>query len=520
MSKKIFSEQTKSKLSELYKSGEDVIQKNACLDLFGVPVNFNTILDTLKDQPFLTTERKSAQLNLNDFDFKKLDATIANINGIEKSKETAVVDIVKVQNHPEIKFRHSEMINIGGTPKFASPRLSINLSGHKIDAHLGVRINTGLAIISKSVAVGKTIADGVIVDSPSRRQPEFIVVPLIVSKHKGMIPTIYARDPEDTGLLTINFTTTEPLDTSKPLQVVLNAYTVSRPLGSAIIRNAENNTGELFKSKDNRTGRWVKNPKIKFLSNSFDVSTGALLLNTFDNTKTPTVCYEKQKIQIDNTITLFTSRKREWFDPNLVTVAGIYNPSTKKHSESVIIKSNDIRHNTHGMVFIKNKITLFSVDAPFTNDCRILNGAFSNIQSYSEINRDVRKMQVALHNLSIGAEICKKAEFASIMELLRVFDYERSILLDDPRLQTKLQSSDEKLFNERPAELYCYSVCIYNTFKSLAYQCCPNLFTDEQRKILSLTCHKTDETTDAAAAAKKRSSDDGDVNPAKSMKLM
>lgn len=495
-SKKVFSEQTKSKLSELYDdSVENVIAKKAVLNLYDVPITVDRIIDSIKIQPLVTTAKKSAQLDFAMIDHDKINEAKKNILAISKSKETVVIEVIQVEAKSEVTFMHSEMIAVGKNKKFAVPRFSIDLSKETIGAHCGVRINTGYAIKINTVSMGKAVVDGKIVNTSAGSQPDFIIMPIIVSEHDGLIQSFYGRDPEDTGLLTINFTTTKALDTSKPLQVLLNAYTVERPLGMATIHNPES-TNDLFKAKDNRSGRWVKNPKIKFIANSFDTTSlpGSLLLTTFDNTKNPSLCYEKQKIKIDKIVTLFTSRKREWCDPNLITYAGIFNPFTGKHSESMVLKSSDVKHNTHGIVFIKNKISVFSVASKFNHDCRILNGAFYNIPSYGEINRDIRKVTSALTNLSIGAKICKSIEAANssfkIQDLLRVFDYERSIALSDVRLPSKVLDSDEKLFNERPAELNCYSVILYKALKSLAYQCCRDLFTDEQLKTLSLSCSK------------------------------
>lgn len=495
-SKKVFCDQTKSKLDELYKDGsaDEIINKRAVLNLYDIPISFDVVVDKLKKQPFVSTIKKSAQLDFRHFDFDKMKESVANIMSIPKGKETGVIEMVMVDKIPQVKFMPSEMITVGNKQKFAVPRFSIDLSKETIGAHCGVRINTGYVVKINPITMGKTISGGKIVNTTVGTQPDFMVIPQIVSNHDGLIQCIYGRDPEDTGLLTINFTTTKALDTSKPLQVLLNAYIVERPLGMASIHNSENTT-ELFKAKDNRSGRWVKNPKTKFLADSFDTTTiaGSLLLKTFDNSTLPVVMYERQRIKIDKVVTLFTSRKREWCDPNLVTFAGIYNPISGKHSEGLTLKCCDVKHNTHGMTFIKNKITIFSVMAKFNYDCRILNGSFYNMPSYTEINKEIRKVSSSLTNLAIGAKICQNIVKSNpeyqIRDLLRIFDYDRSITAD-ARLPHKVLDTDEKLFNERPADLHCYSVLLHKGLKSLAYQCCGELFNEEQLKTLSLSCSK------------------------------
>ncbi|ATY70190.1 GrBNV gp22-like protein [Tomelloso virus] len=509
--KKVYSEQVKSKLDELYKTPKDVKNRRAVLNLYDVDITFEKIVNTVKNQPFIKTCQKSSQLDLTGLDFGKIDECISSIVNLPKSKETAVIEMVKVCDFPQVDFLHSGIKTINNQKKFAAPRCIINLSGEKIDARLGVRINTGYIIKINTVEMGKAVQNGKIVDTKKGSQPEIIIIPQIVSKHDGIVQCLYGRDAEDTGLLTINFTTTKELDTSRPLHVVLNAYVVDRSLGIANIYNSESTT-DLFKAKDNRTGRSIKNPKTKFVTPSFDTTSinGSLLLDTFDSTKTPSAPFKNQKIKIDNSIVLFTSRKREWCDPKMLTSIGIYNTNSKKHYPGLVIKDLDLdlKHNTHGMAFVKYKLTIFSIESGKTDkyyDCRILNGAFYDVPSYSDFNRDMRKVRSALIDLKKGAEICqsivdKHAGKYTMNDLLRIFDYDRSIN-DDSRLAERITYDDERLYNERPAELNCYSLGLYKGLKSLAYQRCSDLFTDEQLKALSMTCSKAIDKT-------KRPSDD------------
>lgn len=504
--KKVFSEQTKSKIEELYGDNiENVISKNAVLDVYGVPITFRKITDEIiKNQTFLSMVEKSSLVDFDSIDFAKIQKNMSDIAAIPKSKETAVIEIVKVCDFPKVKFMHSEMIK----GKFVMPRIVIDLKGECIEAYRGVRINTGYVVKINTVAMGKTISDGKIVNTRVGSQPDFIVVPQIVSKHDGLIPCVYGRDPEDTGFLTINFTTTKKLDTSKPLQIVLNAYTIERSFKITSILNSETKT-ELFKAKDNRSGRWIKNPKTKFLANKFDLDTtsGAVLLDTFDHSKLPVVMYEKQKIKIEKAIALFTSRKREWCDSHLVTVAGIYNPINGKHSEGIIVEGSQIKHNPHCMVFIRNKITVFSVAGTYNRDCRLLNGAFSDSPAYTDVNRDIRKVNSSLIDLMYGAKIAQDIASTNpklnVKDLLKLFDYNRSLTANDPKLQSKIESSDEKLFGERPADLNCYSVNLYKGLKSLAYQCCSSFFTEEQLKELSLSCAKVKKSEESTGIKRK-----------------
>lgn len=509
-SKKVFGDNTKSKLDNLYNSEEDIVGKNATTLIYNVPITFRRIIDTLKNQPFLTITKKSPLLDFDAIDVPHLDLVAQNIFSTAKGIETAVIEMMLVENIGRVKFMHAGMISVGNKKKFAPPRFVIDLSAEKIGARCGVRINTGYVVKINTVSMGKKISDGKIVNTEVGPQPDFILIPQIISKHVGLVQCLYGRDPEDTGLLTINFTTTEDLDVSKPMQVVLHAFAINASVGvSSIVENES--TSALFKAKDNRSGRSVKNPKTKFLANDFDTTSApkSLLLKTFSSTGV----FEKQKIKIDNTIAFFTSRKREWADANLITMAGVFNPTTGVHFPATIVDRAKMQHNVHGIVFIKNKITIISVDTPFDYDCRIINGSFHSLPSYAEINRDIRKVNRAIHNLSIGAKICKSISNANanfnFQDLIRVFDYARSISADDSRLQDKVLLTDEKLFAGRPADLNCYSVLLYNGLRSLAYLCCRDLFTEDQVKDMSLTCSKASD--DGAKTLAKRPLEDEDA---------
>ncbi|AUQ43957.1 putative gp22-like protein [Esparto virus] len=495
--KKVFSDDTKSRLEDLYAYDCDaIINQHASIELFNQKISYFDIQNSMKRQPFVETCNKSHMLELDDFDFAAMDKVLKNINAIPKGKETAVIEMCMAEKLPNVKFFNAEMLKINNTKKYAAPRFIIDLTNEDIKPNQGVRINTGYMVKIPQIIMGKTLVNNEIKNTTVSPQLNIVVVPQIVSKHEGLIPTIYGRDSDDTGLLTINFTTTSKFNSKTKLQVVLNAYSCLRPITSANIINSENTTVELFKAKDNRSGRWVKNPKIKYFANEFDLksSPGSVMLKTFDNTKIPITTYANQKIQIKDITTLFTSRKREWLNPNVVTVAGVYNHLEPKYTSAAIIADgSDIRNNTHGIVFIKNKIILFSIDGKFNEDCRIVNGAFSNIKNYADIVKKTRQITASLKGLSVGAITCRKIAKENskykFEDLIRVYDYHRSINLKDPKLDEKIMSDEKKLFLERPSTFNLYSCNIYKCLKSLAFNFCAERFTDEQLKSLSLSCN-------------------------------
>lgn len=493
--RKEFGVETMSRIDELYGASIDnVINKNASLNLYGQQISFSDLQNGMKKQPFMSTMPKSNLLEINEMDKDAFKKTKKCIERVPKSVETVVMEIVKVQDFPNVKYYPAEARLVDGKICYMSPRFNIDLSDQIIKPHEGVRINTGYSIRIPSITMGRTIKESTFAETKVGRQLDYVIVPMIWSKTQNVIQAVYARDPEDSGLLTINFTTTKETNFKEKLQVVLFAFSTTRPLMEANIINGLAGSPDLFKPKDSRTGRLVKNPKIKFHADSFDVTTkpGSVILKTFDNNSTPIVTHEKQKIKIDNIITLFTSRKREWCNPNLVTVAGIFNPTQSKNNIApIVVKGSEVTNNTHCMVFLKNKVTLFDVSSEMDEDVRLINGAFSNLENYDNIIRKLRQLVTALFGLSVGAEICRKIstnnEKLDERRLLRLYDYHRSINENDRRLVEKSNYNDEQMFDERPSMSNAYSVNLYKAFKYLAYVFTPERFTTEQLEELSLS---------------------------------
>ncbi|AQN78589.1 ACH96175.1 GrBNV gp23-like protein [Kallithea virus] len=493
--KKIFNEETKSRLVDLYSNDfEKIVKQNASVNLYNNDVTYLKIQRSMAHQPDVEICNKSCLLDLDNFDFNAMNRAAACLNLVPKSNETVVIEMCLVEKKPNVRFLHSNPSDVGKKNRLLPPRFVIDLDGFDIKPNQGVRVNTGYIVKIPQIAMGKSIKNNEIVNTKMMPQLDVVIIPQIVSKHAGIIPTLYGRDAEDTGLLTINFTTTKDFNPKTSLQVVLNAYHCIRPINSANLINQENKTAVLFKPKDSRSGRWVKNPKIKFCADRFDLKTcpGSLLLDTYDHTKKPIEMYPDQKIKIANIITLFTSRKREWFNPKLVTFAGIYNPNdgSKNSHSGLIAGRSEIINNTHGVVFIKSKITAISVVGTFSEDCRIVNGSFSNLKNYDDIVKRTRQITAALKGLSVGAKACRqiivKNPDIKIEDLLRVYDYHRSINAEDPQLNEKLKMSDEKLFDSRPSTQNAYSANIYKCLKILAYNFCASDFNEKQLAELSL----------------------------------
>lgn len=162
--KKVFNEYTTSKLDILYSSEDDIIARDVACSIYDVPITFKKVLDTVKNQPFLITKKKSAMLDFASLDIDQINKASKAIISTSKGKETAVIEMMLVESIPAVKFMPSEMIAVGNKKKLAAPRFTIDLSKEEIGARCGVRINTGYIVKINSVAMGKTISNGEIIN--------------------------------------------------------------------------------------------------------------------------------------------------------------------------------------------------------------------------------------------------------------------------------------------------------------------------------------------------------------------
>lgn len=514
-SNKVFGEDTKGCADQLFKMEiKNAINKKAVVSLYEKEISFADIQQKVRQQPFLSSTKKSSILQLDNFDWAGAQKVNEAFAALPKSKETAVIEYVQIEKFPQVKCLHAEMKTNEktGETKMCNPRLLISLKGHHLEAYHGYRINTGVVVKIPSMVVGKTVIDQQIVDRKINGrpviapQPDFVIIPQILSPHPGLIQQLYARDAEDTGLLTINFTTTQEFKNNLVLQIGLTAFTCVRPVSTANIIDGEG--GVLFKNKDNRSGRSVKNTKTKFYADQFDLTTspGSLLLKTFDNSGATPVDFKDQKIKLDHVVTFFSSRKREWANPRLVTYAGVYNPNNlNATAPGIIVKGSEILNNAHCASFLNTKLVLFSKNAPFSEDIRLINGAFSNLNNYPLVVKKMRQVVTASQSLSIGAKNCeamaKRHPELNALDLLRVYDYNHSLPEYGPRLTAKLNATDEQLFEERPNNTLPYSAQIKKAIQSLASMCLQELFTKEQLKEMSL---KNNESVEEGVNGEKK----------------
>nr|WOJ45413.1 GrBNV gp23-like protein [Apis mellifera nudivirus] len=488
MEKKGFSEETQSCLSTLFRTQEDIGKGHPFVTVNNRNWELDELIGNIRQQPFVVMSKKSPMLDLNSI-LEKESKINTRLDELQmNSTKSAYIEVIRVEEHKEVKFWNAEMRN----GKLYPPRMLIDLSGKNIEPGQSVRINTGYVIRVPFIAKKHSVEKDVIKIGEPTKQPDFIIVPLIMiggnnNKNGGsggsakIITSCCPRDPDDTGLFTINFTLVS--GKLEKLQVVLNAYNTCRPLTSVFLLNPEPNA-EIFKPKDSRSGRLVKNPKIKIHFDSLERNTdGSGILKTFNSLVSPIVTYDNQKVCINGVNVLFVNRKREWINPNLLCTPGLYNYKDGKRSVVPGIYKTDntiIDKNTHGMVFIESRLSLFSQNSTTMDNLLYLNGAFKDLPYYEEAHKAMKQLVRGLKGLQQGYEKCLSlktryaAENLKLDDLLRLYDYHRNVDDQLDQLKEKTALNDEEMFKSQTVYANPYSVTVRNAMTTLANIFSPN----------------------------------------------
>lgn len=406
--------------------------------------------------PFVQQCKKNDSIKLDSVENKQMQLVLNRLLNMKYNKTTHyVMEMIKVYDVPFVKFYDSNLQkNKNSTMDFFPPRMVINLSNIELNKNSGVCINTGYIIRMNNVCAGRKIEQNTIVKTSVQRQPNVIIIP-IVQKTNGIIYDVCARDADDTGLLTINFKTTSS-ELPKKLEITFNAYSVDTGNMNKIqLIKPASTAAVLFKIKDSQFGRNVKNPKVKFISDKFtiDSNDGSLLLDTFDNKQKTIEIYPEQKIKISNVKTLFVPRRREWFNENLATFVGLYDPTNPQNNiKPIIIDGSKYDNNTHCMVFINEKINLFSYTSNDFSKCKLLNGSFANINEFDTIRSRIKKLYKLLDCMSVAAK-SKEAKIGDFNKYMHLIDINKigAIEISSP---TMIDLLYKKFYNEETGALH------------------------------------------------------------------
>lgn len=472
MSKREFSARTQSRIESLYPGGIDELpRKNPSVTLNGTTnIDNRALFQRIVDQPFVTTAAKHSTIDLDKIERQDITALYRALDRMKKGPQNVTAEFINVQPTPNkrVRFWNAE-IKQG---KFYPARMIVNID-QEIPTHHGVRINTGYIIRIPLLARARLVKNGKIEIGSINRQSDFVIIPTVEANPDCVIiPTVYARDPDDSGLFTINFVLVSGKLTQ--LKVVFNAYITNRPLVSVTLVDPEPNA-EVFKAKDSRSGRLVKNPKVKvhFDRASIDKENRHVQFETFNPLITPPVTYERQRLRIIEQSAIFTSRKREWFNNELITFGGYFDASDPTNSVLPKVMTSvgqTSPKNTHCIVFVESKATLFSEPGNNRNDLKILNGAFIDIPQYESVVKVIKQLVTGVNGLCIGYETCSmlaKKYGLDLEKLIKLYDYHRSLTDDEETLRSRTNLSDADMYNSRPVDSNPYSVNMFKAFVKL-----------------------------------------------------
>jgi len=112
--KKIFNEETKSRLVDLYSNDfEKIVKQNASINLYNNDVTYLKIQRSMAHQPDVEICNKSCLLDLDNFDFNAMNRAAACLNLVPKSNETVVIEMCLVEKKPNVRFLHSNPSDVG-----------------------------------------------------------------------------------------------------------------------------------------------------------------------------------------------------------------------------------------------------------------------------------------------------------------------------------------------------------------------------------------------------------------------
>lgn len=502
---KSFGDTTKSRLEDIYETLEDIPKKEPRLLMEdGTKRNTRDLLDAVVRQPFISTCYKRKSLEIAEI-IKPED--VLRINHVLESKkreaEGVTAIFVNVSTNPKVRFWDASFKTKGSKMQYYAPRMLINLKDEAIEPGMSVRCNTGYILKIPTYATEKRMTDkGLVKDATAKRtkQVDFVIVPMIECVGDAdIVPSVTPRDPYDDSLLTINFVLVRGKIES--LRVVFNAYKIAQPLGSVKLINPEPNA-EIFKPKDSRSGRLVKNLKVKACFGDARIDTdGTLVVPTFNALVSPVKVFEHQYLQMRDVSVLISSRRREWCDENLVTLSGYYAANDPNEFVRPISIYRELSKNTHCVCFISTRCTLFSEQSVDRTGSKLINGAFIDIPGYSATIKALRQLIDGMETLSLGYAMCsrlkKQRPNMDIRKAMLLYDYHRR-LIDDEELDARLELTEKEMYDTRPQESNAYSVNMYKSLKTLV-----KYVDSEKQNLTEKRCVDEDATTESEAKRQK-----------------
>nr|AHW98262.1 GrBNV_gp22-like protein [Nilaparvata lugens endogenous nudivirus] len=483
MSKQLqFSEYTTSKLLTLYGNPSDnndyqTLYSNveACqpeLKLESQTIKLDDIQRKIIDQSEYIDSIELDQTiipKLDTFCYDTIDTLMKTLDSAPADNQSCNINLVKIEHFEQVKAYTSDII--GG--KFLPPRFRPSVG--KVSPSCSVRINTGYIITIPDICKPCKLVNGKIVQEEKFiPQPQFVILPcfhLNEQQKSDIIPCVYSRDPEDTGLLTFSFTTRSG-DVGDVL-VVLKAFATATQITNSFHITKSELAGAvqtIAKPRDFKNGRYTANLKIKFDAASMEVqdssnSTPIALFKTYNTAVCPEAHHKQQRLVFDATrnIVLFSSRKREWFNKHLTTFSGVLTKS--KHLVPFVARSGNAQEiiaNTHCCTLIESKRSLFSTILDHTEQpigaMKIINGAFANIDQYDGMRKSMKQLVKGLSGLSTGVKHCRRLQTqdpklisVGMNNLLKLYDYHRVVSANSKLYENVIKGDKEIQCRNRTA---------------------------------------------------------------------
>lgn len=437
-------------------------------------VSLNELLEHVKDQPAVCKELKYPTLELKDkIKASDVSGLYGALNKIPHGPDNIVIEVAKVLPFENVKFRKSEIKN----GKLQPPAFSIAVDCN--EPYTGLSLNTGYTIKMPTNTNARSVEGGSIkILSNTVRQNSAVIIPKVtVNSGCTVIPSIYARDSEDTGFYTVNLVLVE--GHLKKVVVSLVAYGVA-PIGNTFtLENPEPNVA-IFKPKDMRSDRSVKNPRVKVAFDTAEIDGKSIKLSTFDGTKSPPTIFPQQRLSVKGETVLFTTRKREWLNPKLVTLSGVYNATNPKDSVLPIVVGTEMSmKNTHCVVVINSRCALFSTKGDENARYRFLNGSFHHIPDYERIVQALRSILSITESVRLMALQQQSIETTSeSKQRMLVFDYNRGFVFNKEQLDKMMKMSEKELYDYKTGDKQNkpYSVTLRNQMNLLASVYFPDKF--------------------------------------------
>jgi len=493
-----FNEQTRSKLWDVYDNFQDVLNFQPsirCDKISTEEMPNETCVSKSIDDKRLTLQKlqrkiidsvdfcrdRTKQIEIEEeFDIKVTNEVFSELFSIQKQDKmnSSSVRVIKVQDFKSVLFVHSSVQKTkNGIFRLTPPMFTIQVP--RCLPNTVQNLNTGYIIEIPQKIESRQILDGKIIKktNTAELQEQFIIIPQISCLEPTIVPSLQARDADDTGQFTVNIY--NRLGNECTIYVRLHAFTVVRmPTDCVRFVNGDSTDITAFKTKDTKENRFVYNLQTRLLFNEAEITKRCLRLKCYDPTKSVHNNLLDKQLIIDNVTVFFSSRKREWTDPKLLTISGLFRPFGRSILPRVS-KNSEFSINTHCCAFIKNRSVLFTVSGTLQPFHLCMNGALFDILNYKELKKAAGVLARDAKTMRTKARIIKQTfnerEYDEKL-LMNLVDYEYQLHVDERFKNIYNKAEDhEFLFNNTSDTVKrAISSRMFNNFKFLASVFCTN----------------------------------------------